>query len=510
MTLFPRESGVLLHITSLPGSYGIGEIGQHSYDFVDLLQEMGQRLWQILPLIDTGQYYSPYTTISAFANNPLLISFDLLLDDNLLKESELESLPDFSDNLVDFDSVATARNAIHDTVCERFSERTSEEEKSAFNLFCSKNAYWLEDYALFTALKDAHDGVVWTDWDPKYSHRNEKAMQSARHQFEAEIQRQKIVQFIFDDQWSRLRKYARRKGVRIVGDIPIYVSHDSADVWANQELFRLDEDGKMTVQSGCPPDYFRKTGQLWGNPIYDWDAHHKSGYHWWIRRLKKLYEMVDIVRIDHFNGFAKYWEVPVKSKTAQNGKWVKGPREKIFDVLFRKLGRKPIIAEDLGEAANDAAALIEKYDLPGMKILQFAFDPHEHDNGSLPDEYPENCVVYTGTHDNDTTLGWFHTKPGKAVTRTVDEIKEERTRVLDYLGTDGSEINWDMIKLALHSNSHTSIVPLQDILGLDSEARMNTPGTIEGNWRWRFNRNLLSDDVIERMRKLTQESGRIG
>ena len=266
----------------------------------------------------------------------------------------------------------------------------------------------------------------------------------------------------------------------------------------------------MTVQSGCPPDYFCETGQLWGNPIYKWDAHNKSGYSWWTNRLQKLYDMVDIVRIDHFNGFAKYWEVPIESKTAQNGRWVKGPEEKIFDTFFRKLGRKPIFAEDLGEATTEAAVLREKYHLPGMKILQFSFDSHERGNGCLPDEYPENCVVYTGTHDNNTTLGWFHDDPGTAVTQTADEITEERARVLSYLGTDGSEINWDMIQLALQSKAHTSIIPLQDILGLDSEARMNIPGTIEGNWVWRFNQDLLSDGMIERMRSLTQESGRMG
>jgi len=509
LTEFPRRSGVLLHITSLPGPYGIGEIGPHAYAFIDLLQEMGQSLWQILPVIDTGNHKSPYTTISAFANNPLLISFNLLVDDKLLEDSELEALPNFTDDRVDFDSVVPARSAVLDTVCEMFDKRATKKQKSAYNLFCKKNAYWLEDYALFTALKDAHDGAVWTDWDPEYAHCKDGAMKSARLEYKESIQRQKIVQYLFDDQWNRLRAYAHSQGIRIVGDIPIYVSHDSADVWVNQELFQLDEDGIMIVQSGCPPDYFCATGQLWGNPIYSWDAHDKSGYRWWTNRLQKLYDMVDIVRIDHFNGFVKYWEVPIESKSAQNGKWVTGPGEKIFDTLFRELGKKPIIAEDLGEAAKDATVLREKYHLPGMKILQFAFDPHELRDGCLPHQYPRNCVVYTGTHDNDTTRGWFHAEPGNAVTRTLAEIREERATVLSYLGNDESEINWDMIQMALQSNAHTSIIPLQDILGLDSEARMNIPGTVEGNWIWRFKRNLLSDGAIERMCNLTQQSERM-
>ena len=508
--IYPRTGGILLHITSLPGRYGIGEIGPEAFRFIDRLSEMGQRLWQILPLGDPGSGNCPYNTVSAFANNPMLISFDALIEEGYLNRSDLNGLKKYPVHKYDAKKVAPDRAHILNTVCKRFSKCASEEKKAALEVFCEKNGYWLDDYSLFTVLKDAHDGVSWMDWDPKYARCEDNAIQSARHQYEEAIQRQKIAQFLFDDQWNRLRKYAHEKGVKIIGDIPIYVSYNSADVWANQELFQLDEDGNMTVQSGCPPDYFCETGQLWGNPIYKWDAHNKSGYSWWTKRLQKLYDMVDIVRIDHFNGFAKYWEVPIESKTAQNGRWVKGPGEKIFDTLFRKLGRKPIFAEDLGEATTEAAVLRGKYHLPGMKILQFAFDSHERGNGCLPDEYPENCVVYTGTHDNNTTLGWFHDDPGTAVTQTDDEITEERARVLSYLGTDGSEINWDMIQLALQSKAHTSIIPLQDILGLDSEARMNIPGTIEGNWVWRFNQDLLSDGMIERMRSLTQESGRMG
>lgn len=509
MNFFPRESGVLLHISSLPGPYGIGEIGPDAFRFIDNLAEMGQSLWQILPTGDTGSCPSPYTTVSAFANNPMFISFDALVEEGYLHKNDLNELQKYSQHKVDFNKVFPDRNKILDLVCNRFSEKTSKAEKQKFELFCTENDSWLNTYTLFLALKKMHQHKNWTKWENEHSSYHENELGEIRERFQPFIQKLKIQQFLFYNQWQRLKKYANKNGIRIVGDIPIYISHDSADVWANPELFKLDEQGHMIFQSGCPPDFFLKEGQLWGHPIYDWDAHKKSNYIWWIARINHLFTLVDIVRIDHFNGFAKYWEIPMDQSNSSTGKWVKGPGETLLLAVKKSIGSKPIIAEDLGEAAVDSKPLKEMFNIPGMKILQMSFGKDESLNGSIPALDQKNIVVYTGTHDNDTSIGWFRAKSGKGNTQTTEEIAVERKQALTLLGTDGSEINWDFISYALNSKSNTAIIPLQDILGLDSKARMNIPGTIKGNWEWRFQKDQLTKPIMKRMKILTEESNRL-
>ncbi len=509
MNFFPRESGVLLHITSLPGAYGIGEIGPEAFKFIDHLSEMGQSLWQILPTCDTGSNRSPYTTVSAFANNPMLISFDFLLEDGYLKEAELVEFNNYSKDKVDYDRVIPERKKILDIVCNQFFERASEVGKQKYDIFCKENEFWLNTYSLFLSLKKIHKNKIWTEWENDYSNFNKVDIEKIQHKQQPFIQKLKIQQFLFYTQWQRLKKYANNKGIRIVGDIPIYISHDSADVWANPDLFKLNEAGYMIFQSGCPPDYFLEDGQVWGHPIYDWDAHEKSSYAWWISRFKHLFTFVDVVRIDHFNGFAKYWEIPMDKAGGAIAQWVKGPGEKLLSAVKRGIGSKPIIAEDLGEAALDSEPLKEMFNIPGMKILQMSFGYGKQLNGSIQELNQENIVVYTGTHDNDTSIGWFQAKPGNGNTQSANEISFERSQALELLGTDGSEINWDFISFTLNSKGNTAIIPLQDILGLDSTARMNIPGTIGGNWEWRFQKDQLSDELIKRMRKLTEESNRL-
>lgn len=508
MNFFPRESGVLLAISSLPGPYGIGEIGPDAFHFIDKLTEMGQSLWQILPTGDTGSGSSPYSTVSAFANDPRLISFDVLMDDGYLTKNDLDKLQKFPRQRVDYKKIIPARDKVLDLACNRFFERPDKNTKENFESFCALNDYWLDTYTLFLTLRKIYHCKNWPDWEKEHSF-NSKHLESIRKQYQPLIQKLKLQQFLFYDQWQRLKKYANNNGIRIIGDIPIYISHDSADAWANPELFKLDENGRMKVQSGCPPDFFLDEGQVWGHPIYDWDAHEKTNYQWWMKRFKYLFTLVDIVRIDHFNGFAKYWEIPVGRNNGSTGKWVQGPGEKLFMKLKEDLGLKPIIAEDLGEAAPDAKIIRDKFDIPGMKILQISFWENDELIDSIPGFNHENVVIYTGTHDNDTAIGWFQAKPGDGNPQTKEEISLERKRALEFLGTDGSEINWDFISLALNSKANTVIIPLQDILGLDTNARMNIPGTICGNWEWRYQEDQLTDGIIKRMRKLTKESNRL-
>lgn len=506
---FPRQSGILLHPTSLPGPYGIGEIGPEAHTFVDALEEMGQQLWQILPIGPTGESHSPYQSFSTFAGNPLLISFDLLIEDGLLRKNEIKSLPHFSNNRIDFESVVVERKTVMNHVSQHFLERASDQMLNDFKKFCNQHKYWLDDYALYIVLKGINGNKIWTSWDAKLEHRYPDALQQISEKYGKNIQEIKIHQFLFHDQWKRLRQYCHRKGIKIIGDLPIYVAHDSADVWANSDLFCLDKKGNLKVQAGVPPDYFSETGQLWGNPIYRWNKHHETEYQWWIARVQKLLEMVDIIRIDHFCGFSRYWEVDIKEVNSKNGKWVEGSGEYIFNSLINKLGPLPIIAEDLGNVTTEVETLRDKYHFPGMRILQFAFSNDPKADDYRPENYPTNCVVYTGTHDNDTTDGWFNSRPGENSIRSEVEIKEENKTVLEYLKSDGKNINWDMIKLALFSRANTAIFPLQDIMGLDSRARMNVPGTNGGNnWRWRFSWDMLTPDMKNRMRELTVKSKR--
>jgi 4-alpha-glucanotransferase len=503
-----RRSGVLLHPTSLPGRYGIGELGPEARAFADTLRKMGQRLWQVLPLGPTGYGDSPYQSFSTFAGNVQLISFDQLVHDRLLPRAKLRHFPRFPDARVDYGPVILARMEILRWVCGRFDTRASVRRKKAFLEFVEANADWLEDYALFVALKEDHELRPWTTWEAPLRDREPAALTQARRTHRTAIRNVKILQYLFFDQWRRLVEYCHELGIEIIGDIPIFVAHDSADVWAHRDLFYLDAQGQPNVVAGVPPDYFSATGQLWGNPLYRWDVHERTGYDWWVRRLRKIFEVVDIVRIDHFRGFEAYWEIPGWEKTAMNGKWVQGPNHGLFNVLIEKLGRLPIIAEDLGVITPPVEKLRDDFQFPGMRVLQFAFGNDAKAADYRPDSYPPNCIVYTGTHDNDTTAGWFHSQSGQNSTRSHEEIERERRAILEYLRSDGREIHWDLIALSLRSNANTSIAPLQDIMGLGSEARMNVPGVTAGNWQWRFTWDMLTPEMIHRLRQLTRDSNR--
>ncbi|MBN1269707.1 MAG: 4-alpha-glucanotransferase [Kiritimatiellae bacterium] len=505
---FPRESGILLHPTSLPGPYGIGEIGLEAFKFADALEDMGQHLWQILPIGPTGYGDSPYQSFSTFAGNHLLISFDLLIKDRLLTRRRLARFPRFPDGPVDFGPVIQERMKVLRHVCRNFGQRASRRRQKALRNFCAANAYWLDDYALFMALKDAHEGRPWPTWEEELVVRDPKALQRARRKYQRAMRDVQIMQFLFDEQWKRLLDYCHGKGIRVIGDIPIFVAHDSADVWAHPELFFVNGHGHLIVQAGVPPDYFSETGQLWGNPLYRWNVHRNSNFAWWVARMRRIFELVDIVRIDHFRGFEKYWEVPAHEKTAINGRWVEGPEGSLFEELIKQLGPLPIIAEDLGVITPEVEALRDKFHFPGMRILQFAFGADPKAEDYRPESYPANCVVYTGTHDTNTTVGWFHEKAGKGSTRTAEQIEIEHRHVLRYLKTDGHEIHWDMIGLALRSSANTAVVPLQDLMGLGVEARMNRPGHPRGNWQWRFTRDMLTPEIKARLVALTHESRR--
>ena len=506
MKFFPRESGVLLHITSLPGPYGLGDIGPEAFHFVDVLHEMGQSLWQILPLGDTGSSICPYITVSTFANNPLLISLDGLIDEGYLHKDDLKKIQSYPSDRVDYQKVYDDRYKILDTACTNFIKSSSAETQQRFDAFCKENEYWLSEYILFQTLKKLNNDQHWITWQPRHDPVGEDIIKENN----VFIQKLKIQQFLFIEQWQKLKTYANQKGIRFVGDIPIYVAHDSVDVWANPELFKLDEHGKIKSQSGCPPDFFNAKGQVWGHPVYNWKNHKKTDYQWWLNRIEHTFDLVDVVRIDHFNGFAKYWEVKAGETGGATGHWVVGPDEDFLSAINQSLGARPIIAEDLGEAAKEAAVLRKKFDIPGMSILQFSFGEDANINGNLKSLDSEISVVYTGTHDNDTTIGWFQTLPESVIsTQTAANIVKERKRALKFLGTDGSEINWDFISLAMNSKANTVIIPLQDILGLGTESRMNIPGTVGNNWEWRYKKNKLTSDIIERMKTLTEESKRI-
>ena len=481
-----RASGILLHPTSLPGGYGIGELGDEARAFLDFLVGAGQTRWQVLPLGPTSFGDSPYQAFSAFAGNPLLISTDRLRRDGLLTADDLADLPDFSPDTVDYGEIIPRKGALLHRAYERAKERGKAESEGIADLD------WLDDYALFMALKDHHNGVAWADWDPALVRRESAALANAREELADAIGYYRFCQGRFFADWHALKREANARGVSIVGDLPIFVAYDSADVWANQALYFLGEDARPTVVAGVPPDYFSETGQLWGNPLYRWDAMARDRYAWWVARLRSSLDLFDLVRIDHFRGFAAYWEIPAAEQTAINGRWVDGPGATFFEAVRDQLGVLPIIAEDLGLITDDVIALRDQFAFPGMKVLQFA--PSGPDNLYLPHHYEPNYVVYTGTHDNDTTRGWWHTAS-----------TAEREFMARYLGQQADEetIAWLLIRLAFSSVAETAIVPLQDILGLGSEARMNTPGTGQNNWAWRYDPAHLTDAVQRRLRDLT-------
>ncbi len=498
---FPRSSGILLHPTSLPGRFGVGDLGEEAYRFVDFLAASGQSLWQVLPLGPTGYGDSPYQCFSAFAGNPLLVSPERLVKEGLLAASDIASPPLFTADKVDFGEAITYKTALLRKAFENFRATTDTSLRGDFETFNQHAAAWLEDYALYRAMKDARGGVAWNKWEAPMVRREARALAEAREGLREEIVAHKFYQYLFFKQWSQLRAYCHEKRIQIVGDVPIFVAHDSADVWAAPEQFKLDEAGNPLVVAGVPPDYFSATGQLWGNPLYDWERMRRDGFRWWIERVRGTLQTVDVVRVDHFRGFAACWEIPGGDKTAERGRWVNAPGRELFNAIRAALGEVPIIAEDLGVITPDVEALRDDFGFPGMRILQFAFGGDTR-NIDLPHNYHRNVVVYTGTHDNDTTVGWFNSEAGAGSTRTGEQVSKEREFCKKYLNTDGREIHWDFIRAVLASVANTAVVPAQDLLGLGTEARMNLPASTSGNWDWRMRPGALDERISQRLREL--------
>ncbi len=492
-TLKERYSGILLHPTSLPSPYGIGDFGQDCRDFIDYLVRAGQKLWQVLPLGPTGYGNSPYSCYSAFAGQPLLISPDRMVADGLLTEKDLLPLPKNDPKKADYDGARAYKTRLFQKAYENFKKITSGPLREDYERFCEEQSYWLADYALFMALKDANDGASWLDWPDDMRIPTPAQRKALADTYRDAVGYHCFVQFLFFRQWMSIKAYANESHIRIIGDAPIFVALDSADVWANKHLYQLDSKGYPLAVSGVPPDYFSATGQLWGNPLYDWEARRREDYKWWNARVRQLLTMVDIVRIDHFRGFAGYWSVPYGEKTAVNGEWKEGPGAYLFQSLERNLGKDlPIWAEDLGVITEDVTALRDKFAFPGMKVLQFAFeDPN--DNEMMPHHHIENSICYTGTHDNDTSRGWYN-HAGRAA----------RKKARMYMNTGAADITWAFIRTALASNARYCVIPMQDVLDLDSDCRMNTPGTAEGNWTWRFTADQLDPDWTAYLAKLTR------
>ena len=487
---FTRASGILLHPTSLPGPHGSGDFGAAATHFVDWLVLAGQSLWQILPLGGIGPGNSPYMSSSAFAGNVLLIDLTDLQQRGWLNEDDLAPAQGFQEQRLDFAAVVPWRMARLHRAASAFARDARADERVAFGEFCVRQVAWLDDYALFMALADAHAWLPWSDWDPLLVRRDSQAMHHARAQHAEAIAFWKFCQWCFFDQWSRLKAYANERGVRIVGDAPIFVAYQSADVWSRQELFELDASGRPQVVAGVPPDYFSATGQRWGNPLYRWDAHEAEGYAWWTERVRRTVEWVDIVRIDHFRGFVAYWEIPASEPTAVVGRWVPGPGAALFQAVEAALGKLPIIAEDLGVITPEVDALRKAFDLPGMRVLHFAFGG-DNANTYLPHNHATNTVVYGGTHDNNTSVGWW-----------LDTSEAERAHACDYLAIDGHNIAWDLIRAACASVADTAIHAMQDVLELGAEHRMNLPGKEEGYWEWRFSWEQVRPEHAERLKHL--------
>lgn len=495
---FERASGILAHPTSFPGPHGVGDLGDAAFRFIDWLKSAGQRYWQIMPLVPVGPGNSPYASVSAFAGNTLLISLPWLVGDALLEASEIADAPQFDERRVAYHEAAAYKESKLRRAYDRFRAGAAANLRPELESFLNEEAAWVHDYALFMAAKRQFNGAGWTHWDESIAMRDPEKLEEWRSRLAADVGFHGFAQFLFRRQWRELKRYANERGIQIIGDIPIFVAHDSADVWANQRQFRLDERGRPLVVAGVPPDYFSRTGQLWGNPHYDWHRMAADGYRWWVERFRRLLRLVDVVRIDHFRAFAAAWVVPAEDKTAANGRWEKGPRRALFDTIAENLGEVPIIVEDLGLITSDVHSLRRELKLPGMAVLQFAFD-RDPANAYLPHNYDDPIVVYPGTHDNQTTVGWFE---------NLDN--ETRTQVQTYLGRDGSDIAWDFIRLALSSTAELAIFPLQDALRLGDEARMNVPGTGEGNWSWRFSLDHLDPGIADGLAALTTTFGRTG
>ena len=490
-----RESGVLLPVASLPSNYGIGCFSKEAYEFVDQLKAGGQKNWQILPLGPTGYGDSPYQSFSTFAGNPYFIDLETLIKEGLLTREECDAC-DFGDNaeFIDYEKIYFSRFKILRKAFERF---VPDEE---FETFAEENKAWLEDYALYMAIKNSLGGISWSQWPAELKRRVPEAMEEKKKELEEEIQFIRFQQYEFTKQWTRLKKYANDQGIRIIGDIPIYVAFDSADAWANPQLFQFDEECTPIAVAGCPPDAFAATGQLWGNPLYDWEYHEKTGFAWWIQRLEYCYKLYDVVRVDHFRGFDEYYAIPYGDKTAENGKWRKGPGLELFKAVKKAMGEMSIIAEDLGYLTDSVRQLVKDTGYPGMKVLQFAFDSRE-ESDYLPHNYEHNCVVYTGTHDNNTILGW------------LDEMAPEdrllAERYLDNRYTRKEDMPWDFIRLAMASVADLAITPIQEFLCLGGEARINRPSTLGTNWKWRLLKGQITHEVTGKMYDMTKLYGRL-
>lgn len=490
-----RASGVLMPISSLPSPYGIGTMGKAARKFIDFLEKAGQKYWQILPICQTSFGDSPYQSFSSFAGNPYFIDLEYLCKEKLLTKKECESF-DWGENerYVDYGTMYVSRYALLKKAYGRFKKNTPQD----FADFCKKESDWLDEYALFMALKDANGGASWLTWGDDIKRRHVKAMENAKKSYAEDIEFYKMLQYLFFKQWRQLKSYANEKGIQIIGDVPIYVALDSADVWANPKQFYLDKDLNPIEVAGCPPDAFSADGQLWGNPLFRWDVMKKDGYTWWTKRIKAVAGLYDIVRIDHFRGFDSYYAIPAADDTAKNGKWKKGPGYGLFEILEKNLGKLPIIAEDLGFLTPSVHKLLADCGFPGMKVIQFAFDSRE-DSDYLPHNYPTNCVVYTGTHDNDTVMGWMKTAP-----------KESVKFAKEYLNLTKEEgYNWGMMRAAWSSVADMAIVPMQDIIGLGSEARINIPSTLGENWKWRATEDQMNNALAKRVRKYVKMYGRL-
>ncbi len=495
-----RRSGVLLHLTSLPSPYGVGDLGKGAYDFIDFMERSGQSIWQVLPVGPVSGVCgnSPYCGYSAFAGNSLLISPDDLVSSGLLTCSDVEKRPSFSEDRVNFQAVADFKSSLLRVACERF--RSRRERDCGFDAFCFANAHWLEDYALFVSIKERQGGVAWADWPAELRDRSEDALQDAREQLEGTIFLEKFTQYVFFRQWSALKDYCLNRNIHILGDVPIYVSWDSADVWANPRIFELDDGKKPRFVAGVPPDYFSETGQLWGNPVYRWDALRETGFSWWVKRMEHNLKLFDMARLDHFRGFVAFWQVPAEEKTAINGEWVDAPAKEFFDTLLRRFPHLPLIAEDLGIITSDVREIMTHFGFPGMKVLQFAFGGKPGGNPYAPHNHTRNCAVYTGTHDNNTTKGWFENEASE----------EEKKNLSKYIGVDlkKDRIHQDLTRLAMMSVGDIAIIPLQDLLGLGEEARMNTPSVTFGNWSWRVSSGLLTAKLADSILQMTRLYGR--
>ena len=504
---FKRSSGILLHPTSLPGRFGVGDLGHEAYRFVDWLAAAGQVYWQVMPLGPTGYGDSPYSSLSAFAGNTNLVSPEKLVESGLLADADVQDAPELPPARVDYGRVIGHKRGLLEKAFQNFKRKlpTDEGLRRDYEGFHGFASVWLDDYALFAALRDEHKGAGWNGWGAGLAKREPAAVEGARRGFAERIEAHRFFQYAFFQQWLKLKKYANERGVRVVGDMPIFVAHDSADVWSRPELFKLKEDGGPSVVAGVPPDAFSETGQLWGNPVYDWERMRADGFKWWVERVRETLKIVDIVRLDHFRGFASVWEVPAEHETAERGRWVEAPGRDLFNALKNAIGDElPIIAEDLGTITPDVHALRDEFGFPGMRVLQFAFGGDPSD-AHLPHEYTRASVAYTGTHDNDTVVGWFHQRSREDAS---EDERRERENCLKYLGTDGSEINWDFIRAVQMSVACLAVAQLQDVLGLSSEARMNTPASAEGNWTWRFQAGALTNELRERLKDMTATYGR--